>query len=505
MKRFQKTIATFLIALIALPTFALSFPRPAHAFLLVHDPIAFESLFQIRAKEAGVAGGIMSLDGIAWIVAKAAVQSLVRSTVNWINSGFQGSPAFTTDLNRNLLRVGDALANKFINELVDGLVDSPYQDEVSEAVRLTYFLSTGEGNYFNLNPYTLSQVSEDPLQFLNEGDFARGGFNAWFSALDYQNNPYGSYELAIGELNNRLRSGQGARRSEIGWGNGFLSWRSCDQLSSTGTITDITTAPNVDFESGTVTPGETTSVALADTDNCTSSSIKTPGSVIKQQLDNHLNSSLSSLITADEINEIIGALFQQLMNRVLGFDGLIGVSQPSDGGGRSFLDQATDPSQYNQPGTGGTAPTGTAGTGGTGTGAAVGTAFVETVTNQAVQVEAYRTAWTQIGAAADAALARCPNSDLPQSAKSQSTSALAKAATAITALGTIQSQAVSILQGADQTGNLVALSDSYSALQTSGTLPSQSELIQATTEAQDAPDSLLRELNEISTAARCPG
>ena len=50
------------------------------------------------------------VDAIAWTVAKTAVQSLTQSIVNWINSGFEGSPAFVTDLENNLGNLSDAVA-----------------------------------------------------------------------------------------------------------------------------------------------------------------------------------------------------------------------------------------------------------------------------------------------------------------------------------------------------------------------------------------------------------
>ena len=45
----------------------------------------------------------LTLDGIAWSLVKNVAQQMTSSIINWINSGFQGSPAFLTNLDRFLL------------------------------------------------------------------------------------------------------------------------------------------------------------------------------------------------------------------------------------------------------------------------------------------------------------------------------------------------------------------------------------------------------------------
>ena len=57
------------------------------------------------------------LDGIAHAIARAIVSSMVASLVDWINSGFQGSPAFITDLQGFLLETLDKKAFEIIEEL----------------------------------------------------------------------------------------------------------------------------------------------------------------------------------------------------------------------------------------------------------------------------------------------------------------------------------------------------------------------------------------------------
>jgi len=191
--RFAALLAAALLA--AAPLSMTLAPRPAHAQVfggLVHDPINYI----VNGLTAGSTNALVlkeyGLDNIAWIVSKIALQSVIKSTVNWINSGFQGSPAFVTNLSGNLQRVGDAAANQFIAQYTANLaINSPFRDAIGQAVLANYYLSTARDGFFLQNPYTLNQVSANDQAFLN-GDFSQGGFSGWLNASLYpQNNPIG--------------------------------------------------------------------------------------------------------------------------------------------------------------------------------------------------------------------------------------------------------------------------------------------------------------------------
>jgi len=57
------------------------------------------------------------LDGLGWAIAKQMVSSMTRSLINWINSGFQGSPAFIADFKGFLLDTLDSVAGQYISDL----------------------------------------------------------------------------------------------------------------------------------------------------------------------------------------------------------------------------------------------------------------------------------------------------------------------------------------------------------------------------------------------------
>ena len=131
-----------------------------------------------------------------------------------------------------------------------------------------------------------------------------------------QNTPYGAYLAAEAKLNIRLQNEAGQELEIASWGDGFLSKRVCEAIEG-------------------IPGGQST--------NCT---ITTPGQVISEALTFQLSTGQQTLIAADEINEIIGALMSQLaLQAVKGINGLLGLGGNStytatDSAGRSYLDAA---------------------------------------------------------------------------------------------------------------------------------------------------------------------
>ena len=113
------------------------------------------------------------------------------------------------------------------------------------------------------------------------GDFSQGGWVGWFD-LVITNNPYRNFLVASSELDARIAAARAREVKLLEFGDGFLSFEQC--------ITD-----------------------QFGKQRC---SIVTPGKVIQEQLDHTLGTNLRQLELADEINEIIGALITQLVNKV---------------------------------------------------------------------------------------------------------------------------------------------------------------------------------------------
>ncbi len=249
------------------------------------------------------------LDGIGWAIAKQMVSSMTQSMINWINSGFQGSPAFITDLQQHLTNALDQVAGEYISSLggIGEFICSPFQLDVQAALAVSYEQSRS-GMPSGPTACTLTDIENNITNFL---DGTSSGWGQWFEVTSNpQNTPYGAYLAAEASLNARLSNTAGQEVTMSLWGDGFLSSKVCeDEVNQT---------------------------------NCT---ITTPGQVISEALTFQLSTGPQALIEADEINEIIGALMNQLMNQALqGVNGLLGL-----GGSSSYTsDYDNDPSNGTQ-------------------------------------------------------------------------------------------------------------------------------------------------------------
>lgn len=411
------------------------------------------------------------LDNLAWTVGKVAVQSITRSTVNWVNSGFNGSPAFVTDLQQNLNVLSDTVANNFFQQLNQATVSatgfnltSPFQDQITQQLRENYYKATGSllGGY----QYDLSNYSSNPQAFLNGKDFSQGGFNAFFAAnSNPANNPFGAYQLASNALNNQIDAATQNRKLDYQTGKGFLSWR------------------------GNCASANASNKSLTKTEPCLGNLIRTPGSVIEAQLENQLGSGVQQLNLANSMNEIVGALFSQLVNQVLGGGGLLGVSQPSSGGGSSYLSQATNPSQYG------------------GGASSLSTGITQNISNDLAVLATYRDNWQKILDAANAAQQKCGTGNSAIGAVvTQATTGVNNANTAIQQETTInQSIQTSSANTSDPTQITAAITQ-YQSYLGAATTPSATDEAYAAAQSTDTgtatPSSLYTQM--VNAKSSCP-
>ncbi len=254
------------------------------------------------------------LDGLAWMLAKQVVSQVTSSIVKWINSGFQGSPAFVQDLEGFLLQAGDVGFGKYLEELGGpfSFVCSPFKLDIQIALTLSYAAGGREGNKPTC---TLTGALQNIEKFV-DGDFNQGGWDAWFKITSNPSQYTDLGSLLDSQLNAsvKIANAKGEQQKILDFGEGFLSSKICETVQGKGTTVD----------------------------NCF---ISTPGKVINEALTFQLSTGQRSLIAADEFSEIIGALIGQIGKQALtGAAGLLGLSggtgytRPGYAGG-SYVEQ----------------------------------------------------------------------------------------------------------------------------------------------------------------------
>ena len=260
-----------------------------------------------------------SLDGIAFMIGKAIISSMIGSLIKWINSGFKGKPAFIQDVKRFLLDAADRAAGEYINDLggIGSFICSPFQLDIQIALAIQYQQAR---EHDEPDECRLSGIVDNLENFYN-GTFNDSSLEDFFviTSNPEKYTPYGQLLSAQSNMRVRLANAKGQVLVEADWGGGFLSGKICQMIQ------------------GSKGPKE----------SCT---ISKPGQVIAGSLNKALGAGTDQLVAADEINELISALIGQLANQAItGAAGLLGLT-PGTGyttpgfAGGSYIDAAVSQS-----------------------------------------------------------------------------------------------------------------------------------------------------------------
>ena len=318
------------------------------------------------------------LDPIAYGIAKMIIKQLTAQTVNWINSGFKGNPAFVTDPNSFFLDVGDKMAAQVLSNTSLSRLCTPFRAQVRLSIAKNYLTESNR-----MGSCTLGQIENNFDNFTN--NFSSGGWDAFFSVTqNSQNNPYGSYMNTKNQLNVDVAAVGQKYQKQLEQGNGFLSFEKCKpgstragrttaasgegtlvgtittecvrrspldsanpsaggqcleertyQMDSNGNKIDITGKGSLDDGSSGVAEGD---CSQADKE------VVTPGSVINNQLQKVVGSGVTQLELANSINQVVSALMTQMFQQVVGGlgNGLRGLTQKNSTNstsGRSLIEQ----------------------------------------------------------------------------------------------------------------------------------------------------------------------
>ena len=283
-----------------------------------------------------------TIKDIAISIAKQILQQLTLSIVNWINSGFNGSPAFVTNPSQYFQNLADGIAGNFLqsNGALSSLC-SPFSLDVRIALARKQSGNLQQGRY----TCTLSGAiknAKNAAQNASQngfihGDFSQGGWDA-FAALtgDPQNNAGGAYLEAQGDLGSQISSASNQKTNELNQGNGFLSKESCTYTATnnqTGQVSSV--SPDAYNANAGISAYGQNNGGVTYKQNCTT---QTPGSVTAGVLQKSLGVPTDELLVANDLNAIITAAFSQLSYQVLNL-GLSSISNSKSGSsaGQAYL------------------------------------------------------------------------------------------------------------------------------------------------------------------------
>ncbi len=235
---------------------------------------------------------------------KLLLDQMVDQIIGWVQG--EGKPRFVTDWSGFLQDAGSAAAGEFIQSSALGFLCDPIQAQIRVALSPVKRFSTSI-------TCTLDQIVGNVQSFYN--DFDNGGWLAYQTLWEPQNNIYGAFLLTQDELDRRISQAQYNAESQAKAGNGFLGGQSCseDPLNPNG--------PDLD---GDKKGGDIPSTCQ----------ITTPGRIVGDLASKAFTSNIDFLLTADELDEYVTAISDALINRLIvsGVDGLKNITQRGSGG-----------------------------------------------------------------------------------------------------------------------------------------------------------------------------
>lgn len=314
---------------------------PIHIFADQFTPI-FENMWE---------GLKDQMKGFGKQLAQVIVMQLTQDIVNWIDSGFQGNPAFIQDPGGFLERTGDIAIGEFIfnNPDLNFLCD-PIKVEIQLALGLQYQPFRQKINC------TLSEVVdnvEDAYDNFASGNFIDGGgWDTWLNmTVNPANTKEGAFLIAQGAMEARIKTSQGTLEKETSWSGGALSLKKCTktyyQLNDLGEEEVIKTEDFIGspfYDTSGIDEGDRETGVYTKT-NC---SITTPGKTITDKLSFMDTSAMRMLelktATADAFDAIMSALANQLVKYALNTmkEGILGRGEDDDEDYKAAYDKAMD-------------------------------------------------------------------------------------------------------------------------------------------------------------------
>ncbi len=249
-----------------------------------------------------------TLDGLVRMFAQMVIDAVTDSIVAWIKSGFYGAPSFVEDPGQFFMDVASYSVSAFLYKSgLDEILCEPFRLDIILGISWDFYMPDLDPLYGQLScsldeffpgievnvglntdgsPRTMPGYSGNEAYgaMVNDGniDFPGGGFPAVAAVLRNENNAFGS-RIKSSEAAGQFVNQQVGRESTLlGYGKGWFSPR-CN----------------------------------ADNIESTPQTVCTPGEYVAEQVNDWSGNQLAQLELADEFAEIVNALLQLLVEKVL--------------------------------------------------------------------------------------------------------------------------------------------------------------------------------------------
>jgi hypothetical protein len=234
------------------------------------------------------------LDGVTVAMREAASGAIVRSVLDAANRGRGGSQEYTVRIPQEITERMDETLVEFFKEYDAESVCSPFKQQVKIAIAREYMKQTRDKN----STFRCSMdLSPDEFTAFLGGDTTVGGAKGlWDLFSNTRNDPWGSYINTSLEAMRRMNVERSSLLTQLDYGNGFYPREDLFEIPLENGKTKL--------ERRTLTPGRVVADIMGQT----------------------VTSGYRQLENADEIDQIINALFSGITNQIItdirGFKGL---------------------------------------------------------------------------------------------------------------------------------------------------------------------------------------
>ena len=278
----------------------------------VYDEEANRKIDELKVQLSLVQKNTASIDindtclkSIGRLVIKMMLQKITLSTVAWINSGFDGKPAFIQDPGKFFNDIAKNEILQFGLEINNPQL-FPFGRAWLQNQARTFNNKFADNARYSLNEMiqnTTPQYSAQSFQL----DFSQGGWDAWSAMTQVPaNNPLGFQLMASDELQRRLEGTQQSVaqnvRDALEQADGFLGDKRC---------ADPQGLTREQHEKGVIARGKGDMTAPI----CLREEYVTPGKLIAEAATNTINYPTNNLLKAEDLNDAVAAILDALLSR----------------------------------------------------------------------------------------------------------------------------------------------------------------------------------------------
>ncbi len=257
------------------------------------------------------------LKAIGKIMVKMLLQKITMSTVEWINNGFNGKPAWVQNPGRFLENIAKTELLSFGLEMNPPKL-YPFARAFLATQVKAFQRKFKQNAQFSLDEL-INATNQDWTKESFYEDFSKGGWDAWTYMAQPHNNPIGFQIMASNELQKRLKDTFDAPatiiKDALKWSGGFLGQERCANprdKNLTRAIDDEMKGFGVDMEGYKYYGDQKIQSGMI---RCKRWETVTPGKMAAEAITKIAHYPDNAYLKADDLNSAIAAVADAIINR----------------------------------------------------------------------------------------------------------------------------------------------------------------------------------------------